>query len=124
MAAHRSPASTGKVSTGAVLTKHLKAMALFVEGLDDEGQPFNRAYKLSDLVWKYALGFEEVDPDNNDKKTRHRPEQWAIMLIFERLEGRSPVATPDSTGKTVADKVSDLGKEKVNALLNKAAKSK
>lgn len=102
-----------------MLTKHLKEMAGYIETLDDDGNAVTKARRLSALIWNYALGFEEPDQDNPDKKTKHRPEQWAIQLIYERIEGRSPVATPESTGKTVAEKVSDLGKAKVNALAPK-----
>jgi hypothetical protein len=123
MAKHRSPAPAGKVPTGAVLTKHLREMAQYVETLDDEGNAVTKARRLAALVWDHALGFEEKEPDS-DKVVLRRPEQWAIMLIYERIEGRCPVAQAESSGKTVAEKVSELGVDKINALLDKAKKEK
>jgi hypothetical protein len=107
----------GKVPTGAVLTKFLRNLAAEIHTTADNGDPVTKAHALALVLWDRALGYEEQDPKNHNEKVRHNPEAWAIQLIYERLEGRSPVAIADTKGSTVAQKVSELGKSKINALV-------
>ena len=106
-----------KVPTGAILSKYLRALALDVESMTDDGDPVTKAQKLADLVWKYALG--AVDEKDSTKKAP--PAVWAITLLYERIEGKVPIAVPDESGRSLTDKVSDLGKAKANALAEAAA---
>ena len=101
-----------KVPTGAILSKYLRALALDIESMSDDGDPITKAQKLADLVWKYALGVT----DEKDPTKKAAPAVWAIELLWNRIEGKIPIALPDEGGRSLTDKVSDLGKAKANAL--------
>lgn len=99
------------------LTTHLRQLAAMAHTTDDGGDPVTKGQVLAELVFKMALGYEEVDADNPQKKVFVRPSQWAIQLIYERLEGKTPTAIADEkTGIRVADRVSELGKSRINAI--------
>ena len=101
-----------KVPTGAILSKYLRALALDVESIDDTGDPITKAQKLADLVWKYALG--AVDEKDSTKKAP--PAVWAIELLYNRIEGKIPLAVVEDQGRSLTEKVSDLGKARANSL--------
>jgi hypothetical protein len=108
------PPSAKKVS-GAALTKHLRVLAAQIDVLGQGGDTLiSKAERLAEVVWERALGFDEKTADGH--LIPHKPEQWAISLLFDRLEGRVPVAIDDRTGKTLADKVTELGVKRLNAL--------
>jgi len=106
-----------KAPTGAVLSKYLRALAVEIETVDDNGDPITKAAALAALVWRHALGFEEAtNPDKPDKKVKHKPETWAIELLYNRIEGKIPLAVVEDSGRSLTDKVSDLGVARLNSL--------
>ena len=105
-----------KVPTGAILSKYLRALALDVESIDDTGDPITKAQKLAQMVWDYALGFKDAD----DPKKKNPPAVWAIELLYNRIEGKIPLAVVEDQGRSLTDKVSDLGKAKANSLATAA----
>ena len=105
-----------KVPTGAVLSKYLRMLVLDIETINDEGDPITKAQALATLVWKHALGFEEQDPDDPDKKILRRPATWAVDLLYNRIEGKIPLAVVEEGAHSLTEKVSDMGKAKINAL--------
>jgi hypothetical protein len=109
-----------KVPTGAVLSKYLRCLAVEVETMDNDGDPVTKAEALAKLVWQYALGFRTQDV-KTDKETYTPPAVWAIELLYNRIEGRIPVAAPEESGKSLTDKVGDLAKAKINAAAKAAA---
>jgi hypothetical protein len=108
-----------KVPTGAILSKYLRALALDIESMDDSGDPVTKAQKLAELVWKHALGFT----DEKDPTKRIPPATWAIELLFNRVEGKIPLAVVEDQGRSLTDKVSDLGKAKANSLAEAASEN-
>lgn len=73
---------------------------------------------LARSIWEYALGRTEKLKDGREKK--HLPSQWAINTILDRTEGKvMPQSTPDKvhTGPTAAEKVSELGKQQLNDMV-------
>lgn len=117
---------TAKAPTGAVLSKYLRMLALEIETLDAEGDPITKAEALAKLVWKHALGFEEpLNPDKPDEGKRiNPPAVWAIDILYNRIEGKIPVAVVEEQGRSLTEKVSDLGKAKINSLAKAAAEEK
>ena len=108
-----------KVSTGAILTKHLRVLAVEIETVNADGDPVTKAAALASLVWEYALGFEQKEPDSD--KTRYVPPAvWAIELLYNRIEGRIPEAVVEESGRSLTEKVSDLGKARANSLAQAA----
>jgi hypothetical protein len=118
-----------KVPTGAVLTKYLRALALDIETVDDDGDPVTKAAALASLVWKHALGFIEVEitvkeggpPDKREVK--HGPDWRAIELLYNRIEGKIPLAVVEDQARSLTDKVSELGKARANSLAKAARES-
>jgi len=108
-----------KSPTGAILSKYLRSLALDMETVNDKGDIFTKAATLAALVWKYALGWTEENVKTG-KKTKHAPDWRAIELLYNRIEGRIPVAVVEDQGRNLTDKVSDLGKAKINALAKAA----
>ena len=121
--AKNKPERALKVPTGAILSKYLRALALDVETVNPEGDPVTKAQVLAGLVWKHALGFEDLrDPDNPEKgRVRVPPTVWAIDLLYNRIEGKIPLAVVEDQGRSLTEKVSDLGKAKINSLAQASA---
>ena len=106
----------GKYAGAIALTKQLRRLAAQIDAISGKtGDMISKAEKLAEVVWDRAIGYEEKTADG--KLVVHKPEPWAINLLFDRLEGRVPISVDDKTGKTLADKVSELGKAKLNAML-------
>ena len=105
------------------LTRHLRALAAEYETSADDGTPITRAEMLAMVVWKKALGWTDPAKKQGDvvlvKEVIHKPESWAIQLIYERIEGKAPQAVPDAKGRlTAAEKVGELARSKFNAEAN------
>lgn len=99
------------------VTTHLRQLAVEAESISDDGSIITKAEALALLLWRYALGFEEVDPDDPAKRIRHRPQQWAVVLLYDRLEGKAVPASEDEDNvMTAADRVSELAKNAANAI--------
>lgn len=106
--------------TKRMLTKYLCELAEESETITNDGTPLTKAKLLAELIWKKALGYIGKNDKGEDKW--FRPESWAILLIWERLEGRVAQAVPEEkTGLTVGKKVSDLVRAKLNQGARKAA---
>ena len=74
-----------------------------------------RAELLALVLWKKALGWTEQNKIKDGPETVHKPESWAIQLIYERLEGRAPQAIPDAKGHlSEAERINELAKSKLN----------
>lgn len=103
--------------TSKQLTLHLRQLSAEAHSISDDGSPITKAEAMALLLWNYALGWEEKDPDDPAKTILHKPQQWAIAMIYDRLEGKAPAAVEDTSGTmTAADKVSELAKNSVNAM--------
>jgi hypothetical protein len=110
----------GRLSSKA-LTGELRRLAVEVIPSNDpsvlEGQ--TREQLLADLIWKQALGWTEITRDDEGTllKKVHPPVAWAQQYLFERIEGKAPVATADvDGGMKAADKVRELARDRINAL--------
>lgn len=99
------------------LTQHLRELAVETETMTDEGELITRSEALAQLLWKKALGYKEtvVVKDKSDEIICHKPEAWAIQMIYERMEGKAPIAIIDEKQQiTAAEKISDLARTKLN----------
>lgn len=115
--------ATGRMGTRA-LTGELKKLAGQMHTLTPDGTPVTREQALAELIWKQALGWEELtrDAEGNAKRVQHPPVAWAQQYLFERMEGKAPQATTEDTGgMKAADKVRELAKDRINKLAHIAA---
>ena len=107
---------------GKRLTDELRKLAVEAVSIDDEGNPITREATLAALIWKQALGWEEKvrDENGNLQSIFHPPVAWCQQFLYERMEGKAPVATADPEGHVKAkDRVSDLAKNRLNAMSGK-----
>ena len=115
--------------SGSALTKHLREiMASYHDsGLNADGEMvmMTKAEALASILADRALGWDEEVEVRDKKKPgnvemvvkKHPPEKWAIVMVYERMEGKTPTALADETkGLTVSDKVSELAVESINRL--------
>ena len=116
MAKKKSKPKAKKALTGPLLTKYLRKIAADIETMDLDGDIVTKAHALANLVWKYALGWEEEDPDDPNKKISHKPDWRAVDLLFNRIEGKVMTATVEDPGKTLPEKVEELAVAKANSL--------
>lgn len=112
---------------GKEITKALKALALEAESVTDSGDTITRAEALALLLWKRALGYKELKPGREGvmQEVIHDSEAWAMTFVTDRLEGKVANAAPDeaSNKPTTAARVSDLAKNRINAILSAPVKS-
>jgi hypothetical protein len=108
-----------------LLTDALNVLANSIESLDSGDNPVTKAQKLAEIVWNHAIGSEMFNAKTG-KRTQLKPQQWAIQLLFERLEGRVPVILDDvdGFGPGVADRVSELAEKKINDIADKHKEDK
>lgn len=105
------------------LNSLLKSIGVEIHEVDVDGEVVTKDEALIRTLWKYALGFtERIKNDKGEEiEKRHRPERWALELIYNRREGAVPTAiAEDSDRITASEQVAELAKER----LNKAAKGK
>jgi hypothetical protein len=105
------------------LTKHLRELAAQMHDVlvdeDLQTRARTKGQALCELVYEKALGRVEkkIDEEGVEQIIVHKPEQWALQLIFDRMEGRAPQAVPDNEGKrTAKDQVSAIAKGTINQL--------
>jgi hypothetical protein len=105
------------------LTKHLRQMAAEVHTIDDDGALITKGEALADLLWKRALGFVDTirDDEGREKKIEIGPQQWAVQMVYDRMEGRTPQAIDeDETRVSAAERVRELSASRLNGLAKRA----
>jgi hypothetical protein len=106
------------------LTNHLRQLAAEVVEVLPDGTQVTRNEKLAELIWKQALGFAEEIKDEwgNTKTVTHKPVSWAQQYLYERIDGKAPIAAPESqSGVRASDRVRDLARNRLNALAEVAS---
>lgn len=100
------------------VTRYLRELATEAETISDDGTMLTKAEVLARLLWRKALGWTEQRRTKDDVvEIIHQPESWAINLVYDRLEGRVPQQlTDESEIPTVAERVGDLAKARMNKL--------
>ena len=107
------------------LTENLRQLAAEVHDWDPNEGAKSKGQALAELLWKKALGYTDktTDDEGNEKEVYHKPEAWAIQLVYERMEGRTPQAIQDDEGnkRKAKDQVRDLAKSRLNDMAKTAA---
>ena len=81
------------------------------------GDTVTKDEALIRTLWNKALGYVETIQDNNgaNKEIRHKPERWAVELIYLRREGAVPTVQGEDRNRiTAAEEVSQLAKDRLN----------
>ena len=106
------------------LTNHLRELAAVAHDWSEEEGVLTKGEALARLLWERALGFEERTVDEEGKETivKHPPQQWAVQLVYDRIEGKTPQAVEEDETKIKAlDKVRELAADRVSAMAREAA---
>ena len=106
------------------LTDHIRellaeASEVMEEGDNGEIKCLTKGEVLADLIVKRALGYRKTTrTDEGEEKTEEfPPERWAIELVWDRVEGKTPQAVQeDDRSLRVAERVSDLSKKRLNKM--------
>lgn len=104
------------------ITNHLRELAAQAHDWTEADGVITKGEAMARLLWKKALGWKEerVDDEGETKVVDHAPEAWAIQMIYDRIEGKTPQAIEeDDSGARLQDRVSDLAKARVNDLAEK-----
>lgn len=102
------------------LTHHLRLLAREVHDVSKKnGDPITRAEALAKLLWDKALGYESQERNDMGAvvTVTHRPESWAIQLLYDRLEGRVPNAPEEDNDRPRAlENLRRVARERANAI--------
>jgi hypothetical protein len=128
-----------KVIAGKLLSKFIKEIAgeicddPVIKAKGEDAVMLTKAEAIARYIFKLALGYEEsVDVlDKVGKKIGirpevHRPDKWAINIIWDRLEGRVGQADlkAGSDKASLTDKVSEQGKKRLGQIAKSSLISK
>ncbi len=115
------------MSTKSSQTKAGKLLSKFVRQISEEetecllGEDGNdrmvtKAEALARIMWDAALGkdIKETDEQGAAVTIRRRPDKGMMALLYDRMEGKSPIAITDSDDAiTIAEKVTEQGKNRI-----------
>lgn len=107
---------------GKVLTDALRKLATHVIDVGPDGTQTTRFEKLALLIWDQALGSktQKRNAEGNLVDVEVKGVAWAQQFLWERLEGKAPIAiTEDGGGIKAAEKVRDLARDRVNKMTAK-----
>jgi hypothetical protein len=107
-----------KTKAGQLLSKFLRQIAEEVTELDQkdgEDVLVSKAEKMARIMFKEALGYTEVEVNKNGgrKDIIHKPDKTMIGLIYERIEGRAPLAQEGTGKQEIPDKVDEQAKKRI-----------
>ncbi|MFA5152427.1 MAG: hypothetical protein WC554_07720 [Clostridia bacterium] len=109
-----------KTAAGLMLTKYLRQIAAEITELEknEEGQEviMSKAEALARKMWKSALGFKEtiIGKGGAREEIVHAPDRGLMAILFERIEGRAPLAFNDTSKRNIADRVDDQAKDRIS----------
>lgn len=127
-----------KVIAGKLLSKFIKEIASeihddpVIKAKGEDAVMLTKAETIARYIWKMALGWEEEVEIYKDgvkvgiRPEHHRPDKWAINMIWDRMEGRVGAADlkAGSDKASLADKVSEQGKKRLSQIAKSSLTSK
>ncbi|KKN53873.1 hypothetical protein LCGC14_0598320 [marine sediment metagenome] len=127
-----------KVVAGKLLSKFIREIASeeyddpIIKARGEEAVMVTKAEAIARHIWNVALGYvEEIDIYKDGVKVgvkleTHRPDKWAIGIIWDRMEGRVGQADAKSGNNkaSLADKVSEQGKKRLSQIAKSSLTSK
>ena len=127
-----------KIVAGKLLSKFIKEIASEVcddpilKAKGEDAVMVTKAEAIARYIWKVALGYsEEVEIYKDGVKVgirpeHHRPDKWAINMIWDRMEGRvgQADAKAGNDKASLADKVSEQGKKRLSQIAKSSLESK
>lgn len=107
-----------KVRAGQLLSRFLRSIAEEVTELDSkdgEDVLVSKAERMARIMFKEALGYEEVEIGKQGQRIVHvhKPDKTMIGLIYERMEGRAPLAQEGSGKQEISERVDEQAKNRI-----------
>lgn len=109
-----------KAKATKTLTKLIKEIGQRKHTIDDEGRVVSKFEALAWLIWNKSLGYVEKDVKTGEE-TKYKPDRSFISMILDRTEGKvAPTVAGGAKDKvTVADRVGEQAKKRINQLAEK-----
>ncbi len=99
-----------------LVSKYLTEMATVKDACIDDGEEARmctRAEKLAELIWRNTLGFTEEDPKTG-VTIIHVPSLPYLRILLERMEGKVQDVSATKAPKSIADRISEKTKSRIN----------
>lgn len=111
-----------RMTANRLVSKYLTDMAKVEDACIDDGEEARmctRAEELAETIWRNALGYTEIDAKTGTKVT-HPPSLSYMKILLERLEGKVQDVSAPKTKKSLADRVAETTKNKINDIAEKS----
>lgn len=110
---HRTRA--GKLLSGYIRQIAEEMTEMITDPKTGEDRMASKAEALARLIWQKALGYKKVDIVKGlPVETTYHADKFMMGMVFDRMEGRTPLTVGDSDGKmTTAERVSEQGKKRI-----------
>lgn len=109
-----------KVKAGKLLSAYLRQIGeeiteMITDPVTGGDRMATKVEALSRQIWRDALGYtEQIVEKGQLKDIYHNPSNIARAIIFDRMEGRAPLAIGESDEKlTAADRITEQGKKRI-----------
>lgn len=107
-----------RIKAGQLLSQFLRKIAeekTELATIDGEDKLITKTEALGRLLWRMALGYtENIIKDSGVRaEVIHPPDRAMIHLLFDRIEGRTPLMADMKPKRTVADKITEQGKLRI-----------
>ena len=104
-----------------LVSKYLTEMAGKEDALMDDGEDqrlCTRAEALAQIIWKNTLGFDEVT--DSGLLIKHAPSLPYLRILLERMEGKVQDVSAVKSKKSIADRIKETTKTKINDIAESA----
>ncbi len=105
-----------------LISKYLTEMSTkkdaSIKDEDGDLRMCTRAEALANIIWGHALGFEEVT--DSGLVTIHGPKLSYLKVLLERMEGKVQDVSATRSKKTIADRIKETTKSKINDIAEKS----
>lgn len=106
-----------------LVSKYLTEMATEADATIKEAngdmRMCTRAEKLAHIIWKNALGYIELDVKTG-LDIIHAPSRPYLRILLERMEGKVQDVSATRSKKTIAERISEKTKSKINDIAEKS----
>lgn len=121
MAAKKKRNSRAKANR--LVSKYLTEMATVkdatIEGTDGNVRICTRAEKLAHIIWKNSIGYTELDVKSG-LDVIQSPSLAYLRILLERMEGKVQDVSATKSKKSIADRIKDTTKSKINDIAEKS----
>lgn len=105
-----------------LISKYLTEMATVEDACIADGEETRmctRAEALAQIIWEHTLGFEETT--DSGLTIKHAPNLSYMKVLLERMEGKVQDVSATKSKKSIADRIQEQTKTKINDIAEKSA---